>query len=617
MVGAGEEVGTLGAETATLYHLGHFADGLTEDVGLLVGIFGCEQTIADSCNFGGGGEGLVVVGGFFEVVFVEGAEVGRVEFDVVIETEADTDTDAVGVDVEGNVVHHAVVVGIEGALHTGADFPLTVEVVFGTGEELLGAVVEEVVLVGVLHTGFGLLVEIVVVAEVEAETFDGTNAKTDGEKSGDVAAHFGLVGEGCKLLAGSGRGGAVLRLVGEGDAGAELIFGRHVEETVVEVGTDDGGEAEGVLVDVDAHVLGGLSEGTGGVGELAVGAEFLIVGLGQLGLLFGFRALGLCQSDVARRAGSLGFGGSGLRVLLCCEGETAVGFGVTLVVGAQFAEVFGGGYHFVAAAIASVDADVAEVAIVVGCGEYTAHTAIDGEVFADAVTGTEGEPVEVLAAVHVGVDVVAVETECVVGIADRTEEGDFAFEAAEAVIVGGFTTAAYESEVDLEAEGTVDPGALQRGDDGGFGFGLEGFGGGIIIANAVFEGFEGGLDFARLVGGLEVDAEVETGLEEVDTGRIGVDTVQVDVGVLCGVAQEGDALVGVGEIATGHHAQGAAEQHGRQYNFLHGVCENVVVGLDCERKVTTSLHTNKETVRRRGLFSVYLVVLSGRDSGFR
>ena len=218
---------------------------------------------------------------------------------------------------------------------------------------------------------------------------------------------------------------------------------------------------------------------------------------------------------------------------------------------------------------------------------------------------------------HVGVDVVAVETERVVGIADGTEEGDFAFEAAEAVVVGGFTTAAYESEVDLEAEGTVDPGALKRGNDGCFGFGLEGFGGGTIIANAVFEGFEGGFDFARLVGRLEVDAEVETGLEEVDTGRIGVDTVQVDVGVLCGVAQEGDALVGVGEIATGHHAQGAAEQHGRQYNFLHGVCENVVVGLDCERKVTTSLHTNNETVRRRELFSVYLVVLSGGDSVFR
>ena len=316
MVGAGEEVGTLGAETATLYHLGHFADGLTEDVGLFVGILGCEQTIADGSNFGGGGEGLVVVGGFFEVVFVEGAEVGRVEFDVVVETEADTDTDAVGIDVEGNVVHHAVVVGIEGALHTGADFPLTSEVVFGTGEELLGATIEEVVLVGVLHTGFSLLVEIVVVAEVEAETFDGTNAKTDGEKSGDVAAHFGLVGEGGKLLAGSGRGGAVLRLVGEGDAGAELIFGRHVEETVVEVGTDDGGEAEGVLVDVDAHVLGGLGEGAGGVGELAVVAEFLIVGLGQLGVRVGFRALGLCQNGVAGFAGSLCFGGSGLRVLV-------------------------------------------------------------------------------------------------------------------------------------------------------------------------------------------------------------------------------------------------------------------------------------------------------------
>ena len=85
-------------------------------------------------------------------------------------------------------------------------------------------------------------------------------------------------------------------------------------------------------------------------------------------------------------------------------------------------------------------------------------------------------------------------------------------------------------------------------------------------------GFEGGFDFARLVGRLEVDAEVETGLEEVDTGRIGVDTVQVDVGVLCGVAQEGDALVGVGEIATGHHAQGAAEQHGRQLQLFFMGC---------------------------------------------
>ena len=473
MVGAGEEIGTFGIEVGILYQSAHFLSRFLEDGSLLVGILRGEQTIADGSNLGGGGEGLVVVGGFFEIVLVEGAEVGRVELDVVVETEADTDTDAVGVDVEGNVVHHAVVVGIEGALHTGADFPLTVEVVFGTGEEFLGAVVEEVVLVGVLHTGFGLLVEIVVVAEVEAETFDGTNAKTDGEKSGDVAAHFCLVGEGGKLLAGSGRGGAVLRLVGEGDAGAELIFGRHVEETVVEVGTDDGGEAEGVLVDVDAHVLGGLGEGAGGVGELAVVAEFLIVGLGQLGLLFGFRALGLCQSDVARRAGSLGFGGSGLRVLLCCEGETAVGFGVTLVVGAQFAEVFGGGYHFVAAAIATVYLDVAEITVIVSGRENAAHTTIDGEVFADAVTGTEGEAVEVLAAVHIGVDVVAVETEGAIGVAEGAEEGDFAFEAAETVLIGGFTATADESEVELKAEGTVDPSGLERGNDGRFGFGLE------------------------------------------------------------------------------------------------------------------------------------------------
>ena len=62
---------------------------------MLVGILRGEQTIADGSNLGGGGEGLVVVGGVLEVVLVEGAEVGRVEFDVVVETITDTDTDAV------------------------------------------------------------------------------------------------------------------------------------------------------------------------------------------------------------------------------------------------------------------------------------------------------------------------------------------------------------------------------------------------------------------------------------------------------------------------------------------------------------------------------------------
>ena len=68
-----------------------------EDGSFFVGILRGEQTIADGSNLGGGGEGLVVVGGFFEIVLVEGAEVGRVELDVVVETETDTDTDAVGV----------------------------------------------------------------------------------------------------------------------------------------------------------------------------------------------------------------------------------------------------------------------------------------------------------------------------------------------------------------------------------------------------------------------------------------------------------------------------------------------------------------------------------------
>ena len=473
MVGAGEEIGTFGIEAGILYQSAHFLSRFLEDGSLLVGILRGEQTIADGCNFGGGGEGLVVVGGFFEIVLVEGAEVGRVELDVVVETEADTDTDAVGVDVEGNVVHHTVVVGIESALHTGTDFPLTSEVVFGTGEELLRATIEEVVLVGVLHTGLGLLVEIVVVAEVEAKTFDGTNAKTDGEEGGDVAAHFGLVGEGGKLIAGGCGGGAVLRLVGEGDAGAEFIFGGYVDIAAVEVRAEDGGEADCALVHVDAHVLRGLGESTGGVGELAVVVEAFGIALCEFALFFGFQTLGLCQSDVTGFAGGLGFGGSGVRVPLCDESETTVGFGESLAVGAQFAEVFGGGYHFVAAAIATVYLDVAEITVIVSGREYAAHTTIDGEVFADAVTGTEGEAVEVLAAVHIGVDVVAVETEGAIGVAEGAEEGDFAFEAAETVLIGGFTPTADESEVELKAEGTVDPSGLERGNDGRFGFGLE------------------------------------------------------------------------------------------------------------------------------------------------
>ena len=74
---------------------------------------------------------------------------------------------------------------------------------------------------------------------------------------------------------------------------------------------------------------------------------------------------------------------------------------------------------------------------------------------------------------HIGVDVVAVETEGAIGVAEGAEEGDFAFEAAETIFVSGFTTTAYEGEIELKAEGTVDPSGLERGNDGRFGFGLE------------------------------------------------------------------------------------------------------------------------------------------------
>ena len=131
-----------------------------------------------------------------------------------------------------------------------------------------------------------------------------------------------------------------------------------------------------------------------------------------------------------------------------------------------------GGY-IVAAAIATVTWMLRTITVIVSGREYAAHTTIDGEVFADAVTGTEGEAVEVLAAVHIGVDVVAVETEGAIGVAEGAEEGDFAFEAAETVLIGGFTPTADESEVELKAEGTVDPSGLERGNDGRFGFGLE------------------------------------------------------------------------------------------------------------------------------------------------
>ena len=41
-----------------------------------------------------------------------------------------------------------------------------------------------------------------------------------------------------------------------------------------------------------------------------------------------------------------------------------------------------------------------------------------------------------------------------------------------------------------------------------------------------------------------------------------------------------------------------------------------MVGLDCERKVTTTMHTNKKTVRRMGRFFAYFGRLSGRDGDF-
>ena len=226
--------------------------------------------------------------------------------------------------------------------------------------------------------------------------------------------------------------------------------------------------------------------------------------------------------------------------------------------------------------LVAVHADVAKVSVVVGGGENTAQTAVDREMFADAITGTEGETVEVLAAVHVGVDVVAVETEGAVGVAEGTEKGDFAFEAAETIFVSGFTTTAYEGEIELKAEGTVDPSGLERGDDGGFGVGFESLGGRLMIVDAVLEGLEGGLNLASLIGGLEINTEVESRREEVDTGGVGIDAAQGDAGILSGIAQEGDTLVGIGEIATGHHAQGAAEEHGRQYNFLHESWKNIV-----------------------------------------
>ena len=278
--------------------------------------FGVEA-ILGGIDEGDEGRSVVVIRCLLIVVLVEGAEVGGIELDAIIDAVAESQTDAIGVDVERNIVHECVFVGVEGALHTGADFPLLGEVVFYTGEEFLCAVVEQIVFVSSFDAGLGLFVEIIMVAEIEAERFEGTHLKTEREEGGNVAAYLCVVGKLSKLCVALGVL-AVLGIVGERDAGAEFVFGGYVDIAAVEVCADDGGKSYAVLMHVDVHVARGFGECARNGGELTGALRFGSIALGVVGQRLRFGGF-LC-------------GKGGIACGLCCE-SGLTGFNGLLLLG--------------------------------------------------------------------------------------------------------------------------------------------------------------------------------------------------------------------------------------------------------------------------------------------
>ena len=187
----------------------------------------------------------------------------------------------------------------------------------------------------------------------------------------------------------------------------------------------------------------------------------------------------------------------------------------------------------------------------------------------------------ILAALHIAVHIVALHAgsglsesrgylvEAPERIGDAAHD---ALERAESVGKLTLTAATGDGEVELHVPVTFVIGCLNRRDAGGIGHALEGLRGIAAVLAAQGEIGIGRLDGTRLVGVLPVEAEVETFGEEGHTSGIAVYAIEADGAITCGIAQEVDTLIRVGQDATSRSVCGGCCQHhaGQNYiNFVH------------------------------------------------
>ena len=211
-------------------------------------------------------------------------------------------------------------------------------------------------------------------------------------------------------------------------------------------------------------------------------------------------------------------------------------------------------------------ADVVESGVVGGTAVEQAQTAIDGEVVAEFVSGTELKSEIVLFSAHVAIDVITGHRghghaeRCKLGVelARHTDEAvgdgaDDGLEGAESVFKFAFSTAARNGKVKLNAPVAFVVGGLQRGDEGGVGHTLEFFRVLSVIFRTECEEWTLRSDGTGLVCVLPVEADMKPYAEEDNTGGVGIDTVKADGTVAGRVAKEGNTLIGIGQYAASEH----------------------------------------------------------------
>ena len=314
------------------------------------------------------------------------------------------------------------------------------------------------------------------------------------------------------------------RAVLHAHAGLELIFGGKVESTYLVVDTDNGGYAHTGLVGHQAH-------------SLAVGLQGLQTGLGALQLGLGSLSLGQLGGQGFRNRhtgcfilGDAGFQlGNAFRVLHDAAGYPGIG----IVEESTEGNGTGSGVHH----------DVAESGLVGGGSVEQAGSTIYREVLGHLIGGAKGETEVVLLAAHVAVYIVAGGAKRL----QRTGNGCHgALERADAVGELALAAAAGHGNTGLKAPFAFVVGSLERRNDGGHGLALEFFDGLAVIPHAQRKVGVGGRDGACLSGILPVETYMETFVEEDDAGWVGIHTVESDGRIAGRIAQEVNALIGVG-----------------------------------------------------------------------